>query len=263
MADLERIRLVVLGGAGVGKSSIVKRFLFKTYTDKYRATVEDLYNREYDLGGATLKVDILDTSGDMQFPAMRRLSIATAHAFLLVYAITSGQSFQCVKQCFEEIREQRADFQDIPIVIAGNKSDLAKTHQEVKLEEVTDWVYCELPRLRAKALECSAKEDYNVTELFKTLLSLSRFLPVGGNNDSTSGLKRRSSAYVSASSSRNKIRNAGPSMSSEKKSSLAEAVDPAATSDSKLKPRSRSLIRRASRKTKQQINNASDDCSLQ
>uniref|UniRef100_A0A1A9VSQ9 Uncharacterized protein n=1 Tax=Glossina austeni TaxID=7395 RepID=A0A1A9VSQ9_GLOAU len=62
---------------------------------------------------------------------------------------------------------------------------------------------------------------------------------------------------------RNKIRNAGPSMSSEKKSSLAEAVDPAATSDSKLKPRSRSLIRRASRKTKQQINNASDDCSLQ
>uniref|UniRef100_A0A1A9VSQ8 Uncharacterized protein n=1 Tax=Glossina austeni TaxID=7395 RepID=A0A1A9VSQ8_GLOAU len=55
MADLERIRLVVLGGAGVGKSSIVKRFLFKTYTDKYRATVEDLYNREYDLGGATLK----------------------------------------------------------------------------------------------------------------------------------------------------------------------------------------------------------------
>lgn len=56
MADLERIRLVILGGAGVGKSSIVKRFLFKTYTDKYRATVEDLYNREYDLGGVTLKV---------------------------------------------------------------------------------------------------------------------------------------------------------------------------------------------------------------
>lgn len=56
-------------------------------------------------------MDILDTSGDMQFPAMRRLSIATAHAFLLVYATTSGPSFGCVKQCFEEIREQRADFQ--------------------------------------------------------------------------------------------------------------------------------------------------------
>ena len=57
------------------------------------------------------QVDILDTSGDMQFPAMRRLSIATAHAFLLVYATTSGPSFASVKQCFEEIKEQRADFQ--------------------------------------------------------------------------------------------------------------------------------------------------------
>lgn len=59
------------------------------------------------------QVDFLDTSGEMQFPAMRRLSIATAHAFLLVYATTSAQSFTYIKQCFEEIREQRADFQVI------------------------------------------------------------------------------------------------------------------------------------------------------
>jgi hypothetical protein len=56
MSDHERIRLVILGGAGVGKSCIVKRFLFNTFTDKYRSTVEDLYNREYDLGPVTLKV---------------------------------------------------------------------------------------------------------------------------------------------------------------------------------------------------------------
>lgn len=47
----------------------------------------------------------------MQFPAMRRLSLATANAFLICYATTSAPSFGCVKQCFEEIREQRADFQ--------------------------------------------------------------------------------------------------------------------------------------------------------
>jgi GTPase SAR1 family protein len=58
-----------------------------------------------------VKVDILDTSGDGQFPAMRRLSIATAHAFLLVYSVTSAPSLTAVKQCFEEIKEQRADFQ--------------------------------------------------------------------------------------------------------------------------------------------------------
>lgn len=56
MSDFERIRLVLLGGAGVGKSCIVRRFLTKTYCDKYKPTVEDLHNREYDLGSVTLKV---------------------------------------------------------------------------------------------------------------------------------------------------------------------------------------------------------------
>lgn len=64
MSDVERIRLVILGGAGVGKSCIIKRFLLKTYSDKYRATVEDLYNREYDLGSMTLKVKL----GSCSFP---------------------------------------------------------------------------------------------------------------------------------------------------------------------------------------------------
>lgn len=71
---------------------------------------------------------------------------------------------------------------------------------------------------RAKVLECSAKEDTSVTELFKTLLSLSRFLPAsgsgtgpgggaGGAEAAPSGFKRRSSAYVSASSSRSKYKS--------------------------------------------------------
>lgn len=48
-------------------------------------------------------------------------------------------------------------------------------------------------------MECSAKDNYNVTEVFKTLLSLSRFITME-NNEPTVGLKRRSSAYVSATS---------------------------------------------------------------
>lgn len=52
-------------------------------------------------------------------------------------------------------------------------------------------------------MECSAKDNYNVTELFKTLLSLSKLLPPEQAIETNGGggqLKRRSSAYVSASS---------------------------------------------------------------
>nr|CAD7437928.1 unnamed protein product [Timema bartmani]CAD7456556.1 unnamed protein product [Timema tahoe]CAD7589095.1 unnamed protein product [Timema genevievae] len=268
MSDYERIRLVILGGAGVGKSCIVKRFLFKTFTDKYRSTVEDLYNREYDLGQVTLKVDILDTAGDLQFPAMRRLCIATAHAFLLVYAATSASSFQSVKSCFEEVREQRADFQEIPIVVAGNKLDLASQHREVCLEDVSEWVYCELPKLKAKVMECSAKDDYNIKEIFRCFLTLSRILPAAGD-ETVGGLKRRSSAYVSASSKGNRrggspaqdVCSGGAGHSSGGGGGSSEG--PVGLEVTRAKPRSRSLIRRSSRKAKQQMRDAhADDCHV-
>lgn len=63
MADYERIRLVVLGGAGVGKSAIIRRLLGQGFTERYRPTVEDLYSRECILGTMTFKVDLLDTAG--------------------------------------------------------------------------------------------------------------------------------------------------------------------------------------------------------
>lgn len=149
MGDVvERIRLVILGGPKVGKSAILKRFLFNTFQEKYKATVEDLYSKEYDFGRMTLKVDILDTAGDLQFPAMRRLSIATAHAFLLVYAIDDVSSFDTIKGCFREIQEQRADFQEIPIVVAGNKMDVELTSVEVEFDDISDWITDHLPTLK-------------------------------------------------------------------------------------------------------------------
>ncbi|XP_045462219.1 GTP-binding protein Di-Ras2 [Harmonia axyridis] len=247
MADYERTRLVVLGGAGVGKSCIVKRFLDNTYSDKYRSTIEDLYSKEFDLGHMSLKVDILDTSGEMEFPAMRRLCIATSHAFLLVYAVTSAPSFQSIKQCFEEIREQRGDFQEIPIVVAGNKLDLTSTHREVRIEDVSEWVYCELPKLRVKVLECSAKDDINIREVFRSFLNLSRIFPKDAE-DQSSGLKRTSSAYM---------HKGGKKAGSP---SLDRSKPEGSENGSFSKPRSRSLIRRTSRKAKQQLRDARNGC---
>lgn len=147
----ERTRLVILGGPMVGKSALIKRFLFNSFPEKHKPTVEDLYSHEFDIGspsGVPLKVDILDTAGDFQFPAMRRLSIANASAFLLVYAIDSSVSFDQVKGCFEEIREQRQDFQEVPIIIAGNKMDIGLNRREVEFDEVCDWVHDHLPKFK-------------------------------------------------------------------------------------------------------------------
>ena len=86
----------------------------------------------------------------------------------------------------------------MPMVIAGNKVDLAQGRKEVPLEDVSEWLYCELPKLRAKVIECSAKDDYNIKEIFRCFITLSKIVPKNPSGDSEdTGLRRRCSAYGS------------------------------------------------------------------
>ncbi|XP_065312353.1 GTP-binding protein Di-Ras2 [Dermacentor albipictus] len=268
-----RIRLVTLGSGGVGKSSIVKRFLFNTYSDRYKPTVEDLFCKEFDLESMTLKVDILDTAGDHQFPAMRRLSIANGHAFLLVYSIDSIASFELVKQCFQEVREHKPDYQEVPIIVAGNKIDLPADRRQVGKEDVAEWLFCDLPRLRAKFVECSAKENTNIRELFRGYLQLARIPQHPGSEaaphhlahatvaaTAAAGLQRRCSARVSGPRARGLA-----SFSSSLQASPSSAVpdrSPEVQAAAKAKPRSRSLIRRTSKKASKLKEHGVDDCTV-
>ncbi|CAO2611317.1 GTP-binding protein Rhes [Lemmus lemmus] len=69
--------MVVLGASRVGKSSIVSRFLNGRFEDQYTPTIEDFHRKVYNIHGDMYQLDILDTSGNHPFPAMRRLSILT------------------------------------------------------------------------------------------------------------------------------------------------------------------------------------------
>lgn len=72
-----RYRMVVLGSSKVGKSAIVSRFLSGRFEDAYTPTIEDFHRKFYSIRGEVYQLDILDTSGNHPFPAMRRLSILT------------------------------------------------------------------------------------------------------------------------------------------------------------------------------------------
>lgn len=101
----ERHRVTMMGAARVGKSSIISQFLYEKYLSRYKQTVEDMHRGEYELpDGSCLTLDILDTSGSYQFPAMRALSINISGAFILVYAVDDEETWLEVERLREQVR---------------------------------------------------------------------------------------------------------------------------------------------------------------
>jgi len=106
--DPVHYRVVLMGAGRVGKTALLHRFLFDTFTEKYRETVEDLHSKTFDVNGVLVRADMLDTAGELSFPAMRRLNISSANAFVLVYKLEPDlASFHEVQRIYDEIVEIR------------------------------------------------------------------------------------------------------------------------------------------------------------
>ncbi|XP_063156215.1 GTP-binding protein Di-Ras3 [Candoia aspera] len=161
-------RVVVFGAAGVGKSSLVLRFIRGTFRETYIPTIEDTYRQVISCDKNICTLQITDTTGSHQFPAMQRLSISKGHAFMLVYSVTSRQSVEELQPIYEQICQIKGDIQKVPIMLVGNKSD--DTQREVGTSEgevlATKW--------KCSFMETSAKTNYHVQELFEELLNLEK-----------------------------------------------------------------------------------------
>ncbi|NXR10134.1 DIRA2 protein, partial [Semnornis frantzii] len=159
-------RVVVFGAAGVGKSSLVLRFVKGTFRETYIPTIEDTYRQVISCDKSVCTLQITDTTGSHQFPAMRRLSIAKGHAFILVYSVTSRQSMEDLQPIFEQICQIKEDVRKIPIMLVGNKTD--ESQRELDASEgralASKW--------KCSFMETSAKTNCNVQELFQELLNL-------------------------------------------------------------------------------------------
>ena len=117
-----------MGAAKVGKSAIITQFLYNTFSPKYKRTVEEMHHGDFNVSGTALTLDILDTSGSYDFPAMRELSIRSADAFVLVYDVNDVSTFEEVESLRTQILSVKGA---VPIVVVGNKVDLAlETYDE-------------------------------------------------------------------------------------------------------------------------------------
>lgn len=73
-------------------------------------------------------LDVLDTAGQEEYSAMREQYMRTGEGFLLVYSITSRQSFEEIITFQQQILRVK-DKDSFPIIVVGNKCDLEQERQ--------------------------------------------------------------------------------------------------------------------------------------
>lgn len=163
-APTKEYQLVVMGGGGVGKSTLSVQFIQGQFVDEYDPTIEDSYRKELEVDGERISLDILDTAGQEQYSAMREQYMKTGQGFLLVFSVTNKASFNEIAVLHQQIMRAKNNDSNFPIVLVGNKCDLAD-QREVAAEEGTRLAN----RLNLPYIETSAKTRTNVDESFTKL----------------------------------------------------------------------------------------------
>ncbi|KAK0393340.1 hypothetical protein QR680_000160 [Steinernema hermaphroditum] len=177
-------RVAVFGAGGVGKSSIVLRFVKGTFSENYVPTIEDTYRQVISCNQKNVcTLQITDTTGSHQFPAMQRLSINKGNAFVLIYSVTSKQSLEELRPILLMLKEVKGEaLAEVPIMLVGNKRD-----EDSRREVARDYGELLASKWGTGFIETSAKNNENITELFRDLLSMEkkRQLALSIEEDST------------------------------------------------------------------------------
>lgn len=118
------VKLVLLGEAAVGKSSLVMRFVNNDFQENKEPTIGAAFlTQKCTLPKRTIKFEIWDTAGQERFASLAPMYYRNAQAALVVYDITKAASLTKAQHWVAELQRQASP--GIVIALVGNKFDLA------------------------------------------------------------------------------------------------------------------------------------------
>jgi len=153
------IKMVVVGGGGVGKSALVIRFVQNSFVTEYDPTIEDSYRKQIILDEVGTVCDVLDTAGMEEYSAMRDQYMRTGQYFIVCFAINSRASFEEVSIARANIQRIKDD-DHVYMTLVGCKGDLDADRQISVKEAETLAKECQ-----CKYFETSALTGHNIEEM--------------------------------------------------------------------------------------------------
>ena len=154
-------KIIVIGDSGVGKSCFTNKGTKNIFEEDYNATIGfEFYNFNIKLSDKIIKLQIWDTCGQELYRSLITNFYRNASLAIIVYEVTSLDSFQNVEMWLRELRTHSSP--DIKMILVGNKIDLAEK-RKVTTKQGEDF---SILNGINKFIEASAKEGINTQNTF-------------------------------------------------------------------------------------------------
>lgn len=173
-----RLKTVIIGDGGVGKTSILKRYLAEGFEKDYIKTVgANFYSTEgnYSVDGEKTPIQwvLWDLGGQPTFNEVRSMYYQGAKAAILVFDISRPETYHNLPNWLNEFWENAGG--KYPVALVANKIDLrgncdeevSKSMGQKYVQELSEYTGYQVPYV-----ETSAKEDLNIDKLFERLVKV-------------------------------------------------------------------------------------------
>ena len=160
-------KILLIGDAGVGKSSILLRFTDDAFEEHLASTIGvDFKVKTVQLGGKTVKLTIWDTAGQERFRTLTSSYYRGCHGIILVFDVNERASFESLERWLKEAAEHGA--KNPVYAVCANKADGgAAKRRAVGEAEGRKWA----ADRKMGYFETSAKDGDGVGELFLSLFT--------------------------------------------------------------------------------------------
>ena len=120
------IKIVLLGEASVGKSSLINVYNGEPFSENIPCTIQSSFlSKRLNINEKSYNIQIWDTAGLEKFRSVNKIFIKDSHIVIYFYSITDRRSFLELKFWTKYADELLG--KDITIIIAANKIDLFET----------------------------------------------------------------------------------------------------------------------------------------
>ena len=166
--SIPEFKLITLGDSGVGKTSILKRFVNQKFDEDMISTIGfGFSSKQITLkNGSKIKFKLVDTAGQENFRSLNNSYLKNAEGIFFIFSHNSRKSFESITYWIDSIKENIQEinnFKNFPAFLIGNKSDL---EHKINDEEIEDF---SKENNFSGYIETSAKENINIDKIFQEM----------------------------------------------------------------------------------------------